>query len=56
MFTPVLADVYKQLTSQGKKVEVVFVSSDKSEGDMYSYMEEAHGDWYSIKFDDAARS
>lgn len=47
--------MYKQLKDQGKKVEVIFVTSDRSEADMYSYMEEAHGDWYAIKFDDEAR-
>ncbi|XP_022664529.1 nucleoredoxin-like protein 2 isoform X2 [Varroa jacobsoni] len=56
MFTPVLADVYKQLKNQGKKLEVVFVSSDKTEDAMFAYMEETHGDWYAIKYNDAARS
>lgn len=30
--------------------EIVFVSLDHSEGDLNTYIEEAHGDWYHIPF------
>ena len=33
----------------GSRVEVVFVSSDKSEEDMLSYMTESHGDWPAVE-------
>ena len=45
-FTPLLKsayDEYKQ--SSSSKVSVVFVSGDRSESDMQSYMREAHGNW-----------
>ena len=32
----------------GAVIEVVFVSSDRSEGDMRGYMNESHGDWLSV--------
>jgi len=49
-FTPVLAQTYKQAKDAGMadKVEVVFVSSDRSQGDMSSYMRESHGDWLAL--------
>ncbi|OQR76972.1 putative nucleoredoxin 3-like [Tropilaelaps mercedesae] len=56
MFTPILADVYSQLKKQHKKVEVIFVSSDRDEASMYQYMEESHGDWFTVTFNDSARS
>ena len=31
-------------------VEVVFVSSDRSEQEMLQYMVESHGDWYSVQW------
>merc|ERR1712071_666122 len=47
-FTPVLADFYTDLKDSGAKIEIIFVSSDRSEGDMRSYMNEAHGDWLAL--------
>jgi len=44
-FTPVLADFYNELKEAGAAIEVVFVSSDRSDADMKSYMQESHGDW-----------
>ena len=29
-------------------LEIVFVSSDRSAGDMKTYMDEAHGDWLAL--------
>lgn len=54
-FTPILADVYKQLQESGKKFEVIFVSSDNSSDEMIEYMVGAHGDWYSLEFNDSAK-
>ena len=46
-FTPVLKEFYEIVKDSG--IEIVFVSSDKSPGDMVNYMKESHGDWYSVK-------
>jgi nucleoredoxin len=32
--------------------EIVFVSSDETEDDMKAYIDESHGDWWYIPFDD----
>merc|ERR1711987_6254 len=40
-FTPMLTDFYDEVDN----VEIVFVSSDRSNDDMLSYMKESHGDW-----------
>merc|ERR1712179_269731 len=42
-FTPMLAEFYKSDAARG--VEVIFVSNDKSEEEMFAYMKEMHGDW-----------
>jgi len=47
-FTPILADFYTELKDNNAKIEIVFVSSDRSENDMKSYMNESHGDWMAI--------
>nr|XP_054928194.1 nucleoredoxin-like protein 2 isoform X2 [Dermacentor andersoni] len=54
MFTPVLAEAYKEMKDEcAAAIEVVFVSSDRSNADMLKYMEESHGAWYAIKYGDA---
>uniref|UniRef100_A0A224YLK0 16 kDa thioredoxion n=1 Tax=Rhipicephalus zambeziensis TaxID=60191 RepID=A0A224YLK0_9ACAR len=55
-FTPILADAYaeaKEALPCG--AEVVFVSLDNSEEDMVKYMDECHGNWYAIKYEDPWR-
>ena len=49
-FTPVLAQVYKQVKDAGMadKVEVIFVSRDRSQSEMQSYMRDSHGDWLAL--------
>eukprot|EP00088_Acartia_fossae_P041226 TRINITY_DN43138_c0_g1_i1.p1 TRINITY_DN43138_c0_g1~~TRINITY_DN43138_c0_g1_i1.p1 ORF type:complete len:159 (-),score=41.11 TRINITY_DN43138_c0_g1_i1:331-759(-) len=42
-FTPMLKDFYEEVEDSG--VEIVFVSSDRSSDDMFSYLKESHGDW-----------
>eukprot|EP01088_Endostelium_zonatum_P016322 TRINITY_DN4377_c0_g1_i1.p1 TRINITY_DN4377_c0_g1~~TRINITY_DN4377_c0_g1_i1.p1 ORF type:complete len:383 (+),score=89.37 TRINITY_DN4377_c0_g1_i1:62-1210(+) len=49
-FTPVLADVYNQLKTQGKSFEIVFVSSDRSESEFQSYF--ATMPWLSFPYSD----
>ena len=38
----------QELKDNNAKIEIVFVSSDRSENDMKSYMNESHGDWMAI--------
>jgi len=38
------------LKDQNAPVEVVFVSSDRSEQEMLSYMVESHGDWLTVQW------
>jgi len=45
-FTPMLKEFYNKTKEQG--VEIVFVSSDKTEKDMNDYYKESHGDWLRI--------
>ena len=33
-------------------IEIIFVSSDRSEDEMKQYMNEAHGDWLAVPFGD----
>jgi nucleoredoxin len=48
MFTPMLANYYNLMESQGKKFEVVFISSDRSEGQFDEYYGEMP--WCSVPF------
>ena len=41
-----LKDFYEEVDN----VEIVFVSSDRSNEDMLSYMKESHGDWLAVSF------
>jgi len=47
-FTPILADFYSELKDEGAGIEILFVSSDRSENDMRQYMNESHGNWLAI--------
>ena len=46
-FTPLLKSAYEDYkkTTSDSKISVVFVSGDRSQNDMISYMREAHGNW-----------
>lgn len=46
-FTPILKDFYGEVEDD---LEIVFVSFDRNEGDLKTYMSESHGDWYHIPF------
>lgn len=41
------------MTKKGEPFEIVFVSSDHSESDMYSYMEEMEMPWLALPFGDS---
>ena len=49
-FTPVLARSYDQARQAGLAggVELIFVSSDRSEQEMMSYLRESHGHWFAL--------
>ena len=52
-FTPVLARIYTEARQAGlaDKLEVIFVSSDRSQTDMINYMKESHGGWCALPQD-----
>ena len=52
-FTPVLADLYKKLTAEGKNFEIVFISSDKSQENFDEYFGEMP--WKALPFSDRDR-
>uniref|UniRef100_A0A915LT52 Thioredoxin domain-containing protein n=1 Tax=Meloidogyne javanica TaxID=6303 RepID=A0A915LT52_MELJA len=49
-FTPVLKEFYDQAKASGENFEIVFVSFDRSEGDLKNYLAESHGNWLYIPF------
>ena len=40
--------VAQELKDEGAGIEILFVSSDRSENDMRQYMNESHGNWLAI--------
>lgn len=50
-FTPKLVNFYNQTHAQHPEFEVVFVSSDRSEGEMGKYMEEYKMPFPALRFD-----
>ena len=55
-FTPQLKAAYDAANKDGKRFEVVFVSSDNDEASCASYMAEMHGDWLRIPYASPLRS
>jgi len=52
-FTPLLKDFYAAIKDDDSvSLEIVFVSRDKSEKDMLTYLKDHHGDWLGVKFSD----
>ena len=49
-FTPMLKQFYSKMKGGGFNIEIVFVSSDKSEQEMMSYFQNDHGDYLAVKF------
>ena len=54
-FTPKLAATYERLRAEGKDFEVLFVSSDRSEGEFETYASESMPPWLLVPFADADR-
>merc|ERR1712141_513749 len=52
-FTPVLKEFYEKVKANDDngKLEIIFMSADRSHDDMISYMKESHGDWYALEHD-----
>lgn len=50
MFTPHLVKAYEQWQKDGKPVELVFVSSDRTAEAMLGYMKEAKMPWLAVPF------
>ena len=51
-FTPVLKEAYNDMVENDLAIDIIFVSSDRSEDEMKQYMNEAHGDWLAVPFGD----
>ena len=49
-FTPALVKFYDQLQQQNQPFEIVLVSSDKSEKEMYKYMQETKMKWLALPY------
>jgi nucleoredoxin len=49
-FTPVLNALYEEINEEGNKLEIIFVTSDRSAKEMQSYMDSAHGPWLRLKY------
>ena len=52
-FTPQFIQIYRQMKQQYPEFEVVFVSADRSAGDMKSYMRDDRMPWLALKYDEA---
>lgn len=55
-FTPILVETYNELQEQEKPFEIVFVSADRTEDEMYAYMRDYEMDWLAFDFDDEKRT
>mmetsp|Transcript_10574 Transcript_10574/g.15266 ORF Transcript_10574/g.15266 Transcript_10574/m.15266 type:complete len:288 (-) Transcript_10574:194-1057(-) len=53
-FTPMLAKFYADAKAAGHPIEIVFVSADRSEKDMMAYFQNDHGDYFAVKYNQAA--
>jgi len=51
-FTPRLVEFHNEMTKKGNPFEIVFVSSDHSQSDMYGYMEEMEMPWLALPYGD----
>ena len=49
-FTPILKAFYEIVKESNAGLEIVFLSSDRSERDMANYYQEAHGGWLAVPF------
>lgn len=53
-FTPKLVEFYSALKQDGKDIEIIFVSSDKGEDEMMTYMKETSMPWLAVPYDSVA--
>jgi len=49
-FTPVLRQFYEQLRGNGKDIEIIFVSGDRTEEEFKDYFSNDHGDWLAVEY------
>ncbi len=54
-FTPRLIEAYEAMQEAGNPFEVIFISHDRSENDMYRYMRDYKMPWLAIRYDDDKR-
>ena len=54
-FTPRLKTFYETVRSRGKNLEIVFISWDRSEKDMWEYFAKDHADYLALPFDSPIR-
>ena len=55
-FVARLGEMYECLNEEEKKIEVVFVSSDRDASSMAAYMKAKHPDWLAVAYDDPIRN
>ncbi|XP_037528137.1 nucleoredoxin-like protein 2 [Rhipicephalus sanguineus] len=51
-FTPILAAAYREAKDEGLPIEVVFVSSDRSEDEMIAFVKSSHENWPALPYGD----
>lgn len=55
-FTPLLKSFADCCSRDSQPIQIVFVSSDRSEADMRQYFTEAHGNWFVLPYDSMERN
>ena len=55
-FVARLGEMYECLNEEEKKIEVVFVSSDRDASSMAAYIKAKHPDWLDVAYDDPIRN
>uniref|UniRef100_T1JL93 Thioredoxin domain-containing protein n=1 Tax=Strigamia maritima TaxID=126957 RepID=T1JL93_STRMM len=50
LFTPTLAEFYASIKAKEQNFEMIFITSDRSDEAMKSYMLECHGDWLAVPY------
>eukprot|EP01083_Nonionella_stella_P106948 309195_1 len=54
-FTPKLAEFHKNAISDGHKIQIIFISSDRGEKTMEKYYKEYHGEYIAVPFTERER-
>ena len=55
-FTPMLKVFYEFARSSGAALEIIFVSSDRTQPDMINYYKQSHGDWLAVIYGSTQRN